>query len=132
MAWAETSVGTKKRNLGILQETYTLPASAINGYSTEIDHVGPNLTNNNRWITASFNASAVSGSNLDIQLYGAMTTGGTKFLLKDTLVTDIAATGTVAALIDLNAYPAPFYYLSWLADANESANTIDVKVMFSA
>ena len=44
---------------------------------------------------------------------------------------DITATGTVAGLIDLNAYPAAFYYLAWTADVDESANTIAVKVMGS-
>jgi len=131
MSWTSTGVTGKKRNITLLEETFTLPASATIGYSTVIDDFGPNLDNNNRWISASFNASAVTGTNLDIALYGASSDGGTKFLLKDAVVADITATGTVAGLIDLNAYPAAFYYLAWTADADESANTIAVKVMGS-
>jgi hypothetical protein len=131
MSWTSTGVTGKKRNITLLEETFTLPASATIGYSTVIDDFGPNLDNNNRWISASFNASAVTGTNLDIALYGASSDGGTKFLLKDAVVADITATGTVAGLIDLNAYPAAFYYLAWTADVDESANTITVKVMGS-
>jgi hypothetical protein len=125
MSWTKKSV----RSFLVAEETYTLPASATVGYSSEIDFAEPNLAVNNRFIAVTVNASAVSGTNLDIALYGAASSGGTKFLLKDTIVADITATGTLAAPIDLNAYPAPFYYIGWTADANESANTIAVKVM---
>ena len=27
-------------------------------------------------------------------------------------------------ILDLNAYPMPYYYIGWTADADESANTI--------
>lgn len=132
MAWTKTSVTGNKRNIAVLSETYTLPSSATTEYSSVIDQFGPNLDNNNRWIAVTLNASAVSGTNLDIALYGAKTSTGTKSLLKDAIVADITATGAVTGLIDLNAYPAPFYFIGWTSDANESANTITVDVYAAA
>jgi hypothetical protein len=126
MAWTKT---TKAGGLLVAEETNTLPASATIGYSSEIDFAHPNPNLASRKITVTLNASAVAGTNLDIALYGAASTGGTKFLLLDAVVADITATGTVAATIDLNSYPAPYYYISWTADADNSANTIAVKVI---
>lgn len=130
MAWTPTSITGNLRNILILEETYTLPASAITGYSSVIDGFGPNMTNNNRYIAVTFLTSALSGSNLDMSLYGATKVGGTKVQLLDVIVADISnGDGIVAGLIDLNAYPAGVYYLAWLADTNEAANTIAVQVM---
>jgi hypothetical protein len=71
------------------------------------------------------NASAVSGTNLDISLHGTWEAGGSKVtLVSDALVADITATGNNVDILDLNAYPMPYYYIGWTADADESANTI--------
>ena len=128
MAWTNVSPPSDSKSENLAQtETYTLPATGT-GYSSVISKFCPNLSNNNRWIAVTLNASAVSGTNLDIALYGAHTETGTKFLLKDAVVADITATGINVGLIDLNAYPATFYFLSWLVDASEVANTIAVTV----
>lgn len=129
MAWTQSSVGANK-NITLLSESYTAPSSATTEYSTVIKEISPDLSKNNRYVTFSLNASAVSGTNFDIALYGSDTEAGTtKFLLKDALVADITATGWVTGLIDLNAYPAAYYFVAWTADADEDANTISVKVM---
>lgn len=126
MAWTESS-GAQGRML-ILTETYTLPSSATTEYSTVIEEISPD-SRQNRYVTFGFNASAVSGTNLDIALYGSATKAGTtKTLLKDAVVADITATGMVYGQIDLNAYPAAYYFLAWTSDADESANTIAVEV----
>lgn len=125
MAW------TKKGNghIGMISETYTLPSSATTEYSSVIKEFAPDKDKANKYITCQFNASAVSGTNLDIALYGSDTEdGATKVLLKDAVVADITATGEVAGQVDLNAYPALYYFLGWTSDADESANTIAVKV----
>ena len=77
MAFAKTSANGK----AIYQETYTLPASATIGYSTEIDFFSfdPKIANKN--VTVVLNASAVDGSNLDISLHGAWEEGGSKVTL---------------------------------------------------
>ena len=101
-------------------------------YSSVIVEIGPN-GNNNRYATFGFNASAVSGTNLDIGLYGSIDEAGTtKTLLLDAVVADLTATGMAYGVVDLNAYPAGYYFLGWTADANESANTITVEVHASA
>jgi hypothetical protein len=129
MSWTKPSIVGNKRNIAVATETYTLPASATTEYSSAIDFVGPNLDNNNRWVAFGFNASAVSGTNLDIGLYVAATEAGTKTLVKDAVVADITATGKATGLVDLNAYPGAFYFLGWTSDTDESANTIAVEVV---
>ena len=121
MAFTKTSANGK----AVYQESYTLPASATIGYSTEIDFFSfdPKLANKN--VTIVLNASAVSGTNLDISLHGAWEKGGSKVtLVSDALVADITATGNNVDILDLNSYPMPYYYVAWTADADESANTI--------
>ena len=121
MAFTKTSANGKT----VYQETYTLPSSATIGYSTEIDFFkfDPKVTNKN--VTVVLNASAVSGSNLDISLHGTWEAGGSKVtLVSDALVADITATGNNVDILDLNSYPMPYYYVAWTADADESANTI--------
>ena len=121
MAFTKTSANGKT----VYQETYTLPASATIGYSTEIDFFSfdPKIANKN--VTVVLNASAVSGTNLDISLHGTWEAGGSKVtLVSDALVADITATGNNVDILDLNAYPMPYYYIGWTADADESANTI--------
>ena len=121
MAFTKTSANGK----AVYQESYTLPASATIGYSTEIDFFSfdPKLANKN--VTVVLNASAVSGTNLDISLHGAWEKGGSKVtLVSDALVADITATGNNVDILDLNSYPMPYYYVAWTADGDESANTI--------
>ena len=121
MAFTKTSANNKT----VYQESYTLPSSATIGYSTEIDFFSfdPKIANKN--VTVILNASAVSGTNLDISLHGAWEAGGSKVtLVSDALVADITATGNNVDILDLNAYPMPYYYIGWTADADESANTI--------
>ena len=130
MAWTKTSKPNDEvGNVRVDAETYTLPASATTEYTTVIKDFMPDGAFLNRYVTFFFNASAVTGTNLDIALYGADTEAGTKYLLLDAVVADITATGATAAVIDLNAYPAPYYFLSWTSDVDESANTVDVKVI---
>jgi len=121
MAFTKTSPNGK----AVYQETYTLPASATIGYSTEIDFFKFDSSLANKNVTVVLNASAVSGTNLDISLYGAWEKGGSKVtLVSDALVADITATGNNVDILDLNTVPMPYYYIGWTADADESANTI--------
>lgn len=126
MAWTKTEQGNLRR---VATETKTLPASATIGYSSVIDFMAPG-SQPNRYVSVLAVASAVSGTNLDIAIYGAMTPTGTKFLLKDAVVTDLTNGVHYGGVIDLNAYPAPYYFISWTADADESANTITVSVYY--
>ena len=121
MAFTKTSANGKT----VYQETYTLPASATIGYSTEIDFFKFDSSLANKNVAVILNASAVSGTNLDISLHGAWEAGGSKVtLVSDALVADITATGNNVDILDLNTVPMPYYYIGWRADADESANTI--------
>ena len=121
MAFTKTSANGKT----VYQETYTLPASATIGYSTEIDFLKFDASLANKNVAVILNASAVSGTNLDISLHGTWEAGGSKVtLVSDALVADITATGNNVDILDLNTVPMPYYYIGWTADADESANTI--------
>ena len=127
MAWTKKTVNDM---LLASEVSISLPTGSTRGYSSEIDFLKLPLNGNNRYVTFVLTPSAVSGTNLDIELYAAWESGGTKVLLKDAPVADLTADATaVAGVVDLAAYPAPYYYLAWLTDADEQANTIDVRVM---
>jgi hypothetical protein len=129
MAWKHER--TRNKN-AYVSETYTLPASAANGFSSVIDFINPERTHETNWASFKFHPSAITGDNLDIALYGSDTSAGTnKYLLLDALVADLTADDTViAGAIDMNLYPAPYYFLAWLAPGDESANTISVSVSY--
>lgn len=132
MAWVKKTVEDSAGRVLFLKETYTLPdyaaAATYYGYSSIITDFGPNMRNQNRYISIGLNPSAVTGTNLDIDLYGSWTRDGDKALLKSNIVTALDATGWVIGQVDLNAYPFPYYWVRWLADQDESANTIQVIV----
>jgi len=58
--------------------------------------------------------------------------GTNKYLLLDAVVADIT-TGVAtwkAAAVDINAYPAAYYFLAWTTDQTEAANPITVHVHY--
>lgn len=125
MAFDNESIGKQNNILLQKEEGITLPASATTEYSSALDlEMDPDKQD--RFITIAVNPSAVTGTNLDIALYGDFEEGGTKVQLKDAIVADVTDSGLVAGQVDLNEYPARKYYVGWTADVNESANTIDV------
>jgi hypothetical protein len=97
-----------------------------------IDWINHNHKTNTNRATIVCHPSAVSGTNLDIKLYGSDTAAGTtKYLLLDAVVADLTADDTaIAGVVDLNAYPAPYYFISWTADGDESANTMQIDVFY--
>ena len=127
MAWANKGAN----GLNMFEETKTLPGSATTGYSTEIDFLKISRDTNNKYVSLLVNCSAVSGTNVDIALYGAMTSGGDKFLLLDAVVADVTTGVVKGGVFDLNAYPAPYYYIAYTTDADEDANTITMTVFAS-
>lgn len=126
MAWAD-----KTRNgMGTKQEVVTLPASSY-GYSSAIDFLKVNGKGNARYATLFAEASAVSGTNVDISLWGAYTSGGTKFLLTDapgSIVDLTNAAKAQGASFNVEAYPAPYYFIGMLVDASEVANTVTLNL----
>lgn len=129
MAWTSKGVNGQ---VAKLSESYTLPASATVGYSSVIDINAflPNYKNEKKYVTFTFKPSNVSGTDLDIALYGCDKDGSNPVLLKDAIVADIAngSSALVAGVVDINAYPYEAYKVGWTAQADESANTITVGV----
>lgn len=120
---------------GRFTETKDLPASSI-AYSTEIDFLKVKKNKSigvektiTQYVTVQAIATAVAGTNIDIDLYGSFTKGGTKFLLRSNLVTALTnASKSQGAVIDLQAYPCAYYYVAWTVDADNSANDITINI----
>lgn len=127
MAW---STPKTENSVCYWYEASTLPSSATTGYSTYIDFLGGVLTAQSKgYVELICVASAVSGTNLDIGVYGSFTTTGTKYLLLDAPVADVTnAAKTATGSVNLAAYPMPYYFIGWITDADESANTITVYI----
>jgi hypothetical protein len=132
MAWTPTTTNTTTNVGGYTSGAITLPSSAVLEYTPVIDFVGPRSTTTTRYIFITGVASAISGTNIDIGLYGSDSPTGTKYLLADAPIADISnAAKAKGGVIDLNAYPAPYYFLGHTADADEHANTVTYTVMFA-
>jgi hypothetical protein len=116
------------------EESVALPSATGTGYSSEINFLKVDPSKNNKYFSIMVSTSTVSGSNIDFALYGAYVSGGTKYQLLDAIVADHTTSASAtnnAASVDLNAYPAPYYYIGWTVDANESANTVSVYITYN-
>ena len=121
MAW---TIKTENSML-VKTETVTGPNVTV-VYSSEISTIGPDLSREKRYITIGAKASASFTSDGVIQLYGAFSSGGTKFALCDV---DTTLTTILESFpIDLNAYPAPYYYIGVKSTGNNSAKTVDLYI----
>ncbi len=124
--------------LGRVQQTFDLAiAGAAQGFTTVINAIKVRSKSlvigesgsNGQYVSFSFNASAVTGTNLDIALYGCDNAAGNDmYLLLDPLVADITATGKITAILDIQAYPAPFYFISVTGDNAEVGNTLAISI----
>lgn len=132
MAWTKTTVN----GVLVATETVSLPASATRVSSSEIDFIPLTARTVNRYVTINATASAVAGTNVDIELHGYATSGTavstTVYLLKDApgSISDVTnAAKSQSASFDIQAYPAAYYRLVGLADADETGNTITFTVI---
>jgi len=117
-----------RNGLAVIEELTITGPSSTTVYGTEISVLKPNFTNNNRWVTVTAKASATPTGTLTIDLYAANSSGGTKYQIKANIITLSDAT-TTAALVDLNAYPAPYYYIGIQSTGNDSGHTFDVSMV---
>lgn len=131
MAWTRLAAPLNS-GLTIIQEEVTL-VDTDTAYTSEIpEDIQGLMTPDSsaaRKVLVSFNASAVTGTNLDISVQGQWASGGTRVQLLDAVVADITATGENSAIFDLNAYPAAWYSFAALSDADESSNTLTVTLV---
>jgi hypothetical protein len=107
-------------------------SSALNDGSntqyTGVFSIPKTARKSHRYVTFFLSADAITGTNIDVALMGANTSGGTKYLLLDAVVADITNGADKVAVVDINAYPMPYYYLRLIADADNKANTLTVKI----
>lgn len=127
MAWDVRKIN----GIGVAHETVKL-GNTTTVYSSEITFLKPDTRILNKYVVIEGIADAVSGSNVDASLLGTYGSGGTKAILKDAPFADLTNAAKVAAgAVDLNAYPAPYYYIGLLSDANETANKVDLYIYFT-
>lgn len=109
--WSETSI--------------SLPSSATTAYSSAITFLKRDLCVERQYIHILAVASAVTGTNVDIGLYGSFTETGTKYLLADAIIADVTNSDKdKSAAFAIWQYPMPFYFIGHTTDTDESANTI--------
>lgn len=132
MAWTLNIVSVPSGTHTYYEETLTLPSSATTGFSSEINFVTPRREFTDAVVLLEAQATTVSGTNVDIQLHKADTSGGTKTLLLDAVVADLtSAAPTAGASLDLNTYVGGVYYLRHETDQDESANSITYRIRVS-
>lgn len=122
---------TKSTENGFLKavEVVTL-GNATTVYSSVLDTLRVRRRFAQNVFTVTLQASAVSGTNVDISLYGSDTEAGTvKRLVTANIVTALTDTTEAVAYIDVGAKPWPYYFLSFLSDADETANTVTVTIL---
>ena len=119
LAWAKQTTG----NFGdlVLKTIITNSTTAAKSYTPVINAAKFNNTAK-RTIGIFVEGSTLSGTNLDFALEGSDTEAGTvKYILLDAVVADLTTGVAGYGTVDLNAYPAPYYFISVLTDADESA-----------
>jgi len=121
MSWTNTS----GNGMVIEAETITPPASST-VYTSEIDFLKMDPTKESKNVTFVGVMDDDAVGEVGIDLYGAFETGGTKFLLKSDVFTAFAIGATAqnmrAGVVDLNDYPAPYYYLGTTTVATETGD----------
>lgn len=83
-----------------------------------------------RYATFVIKVNSATTAVVNFHLYGALTEGGTPFLLKSAIVTAFGTTpGTSVGVIDLNEYKMPYYYVRAVTTADESGDSVDIHVV---
>lgn len=124
MAWT-----SKTRNgMGGKQEILAGAATGTS-YSSVIDFLKPKGDGKNRYVALSVLASAITGTDIDIFLYGSLDSAGTvKTVLLDCLDMSQGTAVSGVKIFDLEAYPYPYYFISQTVQASEAANTLTVNI----
>ena len=123
MAWKHSTIGSFGDRVSV-DSALAAPASAIAVYTPEIDFI-PLSKHPTRFISIlCLGTGTVTSTHVEVALYGSATPGGTKFLLADNIVTALTNSVKVqGAVLDLNLYPAPYYYISFTSDGDDTTST---------
>ena len=124
MAWKKSTVGSFGDQLAV-QTGIAAPASPFTVLTDEIDFLSLSKNYPNRYISVLVEGTGdVTSTSIEVALYGSAVPGGTKFLLVDNIVTALTNSAkTSGARLDLNDYPAPYYYISMTSDADDTTGT---------
>lgn len=119
-----------KNTLSVITELAITGPNANTVFSSEIKQVVPNIGQANRRILVAGITSGAITTDFTVDLYGAATSGGTKYLLSSGIISGgLVNTSLKAGVVDLNAFPSPYYYIGLKSTANNSAITADVFVI---
>ena len=121
MAWTKKTVN----GMGVYTETVTLGTTG-SVYTSKIDFLNLGI-HANKYVTLSGYCATVSGTNVDVALYGSMN-DSTYIQALDAPIADITTGTTKGATVDFKAYPYPYYKLGFLVDTDESANNVVVTI----
>lgn len=114
--------------VGYKQETFDLSVAGNGqGFGSVINFIKLKFNQATQYVTFAFDITTITGTNVDVAIYGAFKAGGTKFLLTDAIVADLKSSD-LACTLNMLAIPAPVYYLSFIGDNAETGNSIVVRV----
>lgn len=110
-----------------------LPGSATTVYTQELSFLEPNTrTSGVQGVVVEVSATAVSGTNLDIDVHGSReaSTSSSFALPGISGSTTVTGTDTETFKFDLKEYPMPYFYIAVTTDTDESANDITIRVYY--
>lgn len=109
------------------KETLALPNAAGSVTTSIFEQLTHIFLNNNQYPKVVFNlkASAVSGTNIDVDLIGLLE-DDTEVVIKKDLVTALTDDTMATVTINLFDYPYKDFKIKATVDADESANTLTV------
>jgi len=104
--------------------------NATTVYSAELAAVvRPNLLFSSRNLAISAIKSNAMATDLIVELYGALSAGGTKVLLKTDIITGLT-NARKSGIVDLNAYPFPYYYIAVKSSGVNNNGDVTVDVFY--
>jgi hypothetical protein len=116
------------QGLTLITQTIAAPDTDTT-FSDVIKEIKPDFTNNNRFINVSAILSASATGAVTVDLYGSNDEAGTsKYQLKANIISSLT-NAVQAAVVDLNAYPAPYYFIGVQSDGDDSAHFAALSVV---
>jgi hypothetical protein len=128
MAWTKKTIGSFGDQL--YQETGLTAAAAAGAvYSPEMQ-IPIDANRTTRYISVLCEQTgSITSASITVALWVAFVQGGQKFKVADNIVTALTnAAKTQGNRLDLNAYPAPYYYIGYTSTANDSAASFKTSV----
>ncbi len=110
-----------------MRETAHALPNATTNYTEELTILQPDITREKKYANFVVVYPSSLAGNLTTNLYASWDGGTTKVLMA-AIKSASSTAGTYTAQIDLNQYPAPKYYIGFVAVGNESSRTAEIIV----